>query len=497
MIRGTSIKLNTRASRSPLRQSHSTLPRASEHRAHSKATNMSTVKTKSSKLSPLKNTDLSELMNPLEAWKDPEDGAQELVARERIKDCLRQGLNILDLSSLSLSTLPDVLGRMHHIQYLSIANNKFSEIPRSLANLVNLREFNISNNVLKEVPDNIQEFKKLELFNAACNQIERVSKKLAYLPKIKKVMLSHNRILKFPGKIRRIEKLELEDQLPLASFADFSPEFATQWKKNFQYEFGSANLEMWLARYEEILRMPGTANCRAVFKERIGHLLNAMMKNSNLRTLCYDKAENVIGTCHDGILFSLFEMEILQIEDRIIALQLSDDEIRQEMEKVFNFYRLQELAVIHSDKYSNKQEIEADALETVLFFYNSPANTLTMPLSDERVRFMRYPHMSQATDDDVRKAVAQIQQEKREFGQDFLINFLSEKEFWSNYLACRYADYIAEHTKVFLDQLERLETQKDQITEYDYLTQVHAIAEDKKDSERRLFYQLTRNIVAD
>ncbi|CAM4850685.1 unnamed protein product [Rotaria magnacalcarata] len=87
---------------------------------------------------------------------------------------------------------------------------------------------------------------------------------------------------------------------------------------------------------------------RQMFKERIGTLLSAMVNNANFRKLCFDKAINVIQTSHDGILFSLFELEVQLVEQRIMELQLSDEEVRQEVERAFNFYRLQELAILRA-----------------------------------------------------------------------------------------------------------------------------------------------------
>ncbi|CAF4397549.1 unnamed protein product [Rotaria sp. Silwood2] len=257
-----------------------------------------------------------------------------------------------------------------------------------------------------------------------------------------------------------------------------------------------------MARFEEILRLPKAAKYGKAFKERISVLLDAMVKSPGLRSWCYDKARDVIATCHGGILFALFEMEVKQFEEKMIALELSDEEVRQEIERIFNFHRLQELALLHSEQHSHEpavttEEAQVDALETVLFFYASPANTLDMPLGGERLHFMCYPELFQVTDDDVRKAVAQIQREKRELGQDFLINFISDKESWVNYLESRYVDIIAEHTHIFMDQMEQLEARKDKISEYDYLTQANAMAKEKNDSEQRLYRQLTKNILAD
>ena len=501
-VRGTSLTLNQRHNRpasQQIRFHRRPLPR-SYPASHKNSLAPTTSKISAQTQSSTRPLTWPELTRSLEAWKDPESDAQEDKAKDRITDCFRRFSDSLDLSSLSLSTLPDVVGRMQHVQYLSIADNRFSDIPVPLVHLASLKLLNVSDNILTAISDIIKEFEKLEILNAECNQLAKVSEHLARLPKIRTVLLSHNRILEFPSNIHRIEELQLEDQCPPAVFADFSPEFAVQWVNVFQNEPGSGHLEMWLARYQEILRLAETVRYREAFRNRIGRLLDTMVNNRSLRTLCYDKARGVLETCHDGILFSLFEMEIKQVEEKMIALQLSDEEVFQEIERTFNFYRLQELALLHAERESqgappSTEDTEIDVLETVLFFYASPANTLDMPLGGERLHFMRYPDTARATHDDVAAAVARIRREKSELGQYVLVEFISDKEFWVSYLESRYTDIIAEHRQIFMNQMETLEDEKDQMSEYDYLTQANGIAEEKRESERRLYHQLTKNIV--
>ncbi|CAF5174343.1 unnamed protein product, partial [Rotaria magnacalcarata] len=427
MIRGTSSTKPQSHTQPVSRQSHSnSMPHRSSSTALISKEDKDIIRKlftqrQSLKLSSKKSLTLSELRQVLEAWKEPETFADVIEAKERIVDCFKQRLDSLNLSFLYLSTLPDVFDGMQHVHYLSIDNNYFSEIPRFLTKLTSLKRLNISSNVLSEVPDFIKEFKQLEFFNAESNQLKKVSEEMGRLPKLRTLMLAHNRIMKFPQNLYRIKNLELEDQIPLARFGDFSSEFEVRWKENFQYEATSGYFEIWMARYEEMLRMATAEKYRQMFEERISTLLNAMVNNANFRKLCFDKAINVIQTSHDGILFSLFELEVQLVEQRIMELQLSDEEVRQEVERAFNFYRLQELAILRAQigSYENNATAEeevVDAQETVLFYYISPENTLEMPLNCETPGFMYQPDTALADHHDVRKAVEEIRREKEECG---------------------------------------------------------------------------------
>lgn len=502
MIRGTAVTLNRHSNQANRRQQQQLrpvqVPRGPRQVSHT--TSGHTNANKSKKLPSSKPKTYEELKEVLNEWNDPEDDAQEVEAKKRIQDSYRRGSERLDLSCLSLSTLPDVFEAMSHVKDLTIANNYFSEIPDTLTKLSNLRRLDVSNNILTQIPDSIKELKKLERLNATCNQLNQVSEELGLLPKLQKVMLSHNRILKFPKNINRIKNTQLDDQIPPASFSDFSPDFAIQWQETFKYEGGSGFFEIWLARYEEILRSPSAAKDCPAFKQRIGMLLDGMTKYPNLRQYCYHTAQNIVSTCYDGILYSLYVMEIEHILEKIMALELSDEQVRLEIKRIYNFTRLQELATLHSercldDETSATEMIESYTLETILFFYVSSTSDLDMPFNDDKIRFMCRPKLPKVTNKDVEKAVAQIQHEKHERALNLLIDFVLERDFWLSYLSHRYSELIEEHTQTFMDQMERLEAEIDRMREYEYMKGAEAISEEKAVSEKKLFLQLTKNIM--
>lgn len=500
MIRGTSMRLNERAQRASITARVQSPTVGLRRAGRARASRSTTTRMKPVRVSIAKPMTLPELISSLESWEDPSTDAHDLTAKERIIDCFEQQSDSLDLSYLLLTTLPDAVGRLQHVQFLSIANNYFSEIPACLTRLTALRLLNVSNNVLEEVPDSIKQFAKLEFLNAASNQLCRVSDELGRLAKIETVILSHNRILEFPENIHRIDALEIDDQVAPASFEDFSVEFAQLWKDAVRNEGGAGNWEIWVARFQQILEQPNVELIAGELRERIGMLMNAMARSVSLRQQCFDEAVSVVATCYEGILFSLFVMEIRHIEEQISTWQLEDNEVRKQVERIFNFHELQQRAVRYAaedNDGSDDGESEMKALEASVCFYLSPANTLEMPLEDRKLRCTWKGTWTKASHQKICRVVWQIEDEKHELGEDYLADFVMDKEFWIGYLAVRYAKIIDEHTQIFMEQLDQLETRKHLICEYDYLTQSNALVEEKTDSERRLYRQLTRNIVAD
>ncbi|CAF0892345.1 unnamed protein product [Adineta ricciae] len=491
MIRGTSIRLQHRQNPAVLRRTRANKPSNEITTTQLQIVTLPTP--------PQPQLTLSELIESLETWRDPDDSAQDLIAKERIQDCFEQQSDSLDLSSLSLSTLPDAIGRMQHIQFLSLANNCFSELPEILVQLTDLKLLNLSYNTLVGIPDSIKLFEKLQFLNVSCNQLQKVSAELARLPHIETVLLPHNRILEFPDNIKSIKALEIHDQVPFARVDRFSVEFAKQWEATIKHEGDSGYFEIWMARFEEILKLEHIERYADALQGRVGKIMNLMVKSAQLRQRCFIEANKFIATCYDGLLFSLFVMETIYLEEKMMILELSDDEVRQAMEQIYNFRRLQDLAILYARKQidettTTERDAEIVELEASLLFYSSSANTLDMPLDKENSRFINdVPRISL----DVQMTVQLIEQEKREAGEDYLVDYLIDKEVWVFYLEVRYADIIAEHTGIFMEQLDELEARKSTMLDYDYLVEANALVEEKTDSEQRLYRQLTKNIVKD
>lgn len=191
---------------------------------------------KSADLSSQKSLTLSELRERLEAWDDPTSVEETMEAKNRILCCFILRSHSLDLSFLSLNTLPDVFDGMQHIQHLSISNNSFSELPQCLTKLASLKKLNISNNALNELPDYIKEFKQLEFLNCEHNKLRKISEELGYLSQLRTLKLGHNRIMQLPSNIHHITNVTLNDQLPLTSFSEFSSQFTVQRELTFRYK---------------------------------------------------------------------------------------------------------------------------------------------------------------------------------------------------------------------------------------------------------------------
>ncbi|WP_413726342.1 hypothetical protein [Sodalis sp. RH16] len=121
----------------------------------------------------------------------PGQGEKRSIAVQRMMECERNDSNILDLSSLGLTSLPPVLPKKHQILY--IHDNQLSDITPVLA--PNLMELNASDNRLTILPDMNNHY-KLKSLNVSHNHLTVLSNNLP--PALEILNIGNNRLKKLP-----------------------------------------------------------------------------------------------------------------------------------------------------------------------------------------------------------------------------------------------------------------------------------------------------------
>jgi Leucine-rich repeat (LRR) protein/serine/threonine protein phosphatase PrpC len=157
-------------------------------------------------------------------------------------------IEVLDVRSNHIVTLPDAVGRLTALRTLRIANNTCSELPHTLtllhglseldigqndfgkfglspaiANLTSLRHLLLQWNALERLPDSIGSMSNLRWLDAAINRMAELPDSFAALDELEQLELSHNSFTALPPSVLRMTSLvrlelignELED-LPAA-----------------------------------------------------------------------------------------------------------------------------------------------------------------------------------------------------------------------------------------------------------------------------------------
>jgi len=83
------------------------------------------------------------------------------------------GIEGLNLTYCLIDTLPDEIGRLSELKYLSLRLNFLSSLPDALSYLDSLEVLDLSNNHLRMIPESLAEMRKLKKVNLANDEAEK------------------------------------------------------------------------------------------------------------------------------------------------------------------------------------------------------------------------------------------------------------------------------------------------------------------------------------
>jgi len=120
---------------------------------------------------------------------------------------LLRNLEIVNLGSNKLTTLPSAIKELERLHELRIDNNKIDDISHVVGSK-SLRTLDISDNRITELAEDIFTMPNLEHFSAQRNQIEHISSEMMSAPsRIHDLDLSQNSLRAIPGTIRNMSEL--------------------------------------------------------------------------------------------------------------------------------------------------------------------------------------------------------------------------------------------------------------------------------------------------
>ncbi|XP_022135402.1 plant intracellular Ras-group-related LRR protein 6 [Momordica charantia] len=109
---------------------------------------------------------------------------------------------ILDLSGLSLDSLPNPTLNLAAISHLDLSNNNLQMIPESLtARLLNLVAFDVHSNQLKSLPNSIGCLSKLKILNLSGNLIASLPSTIDNCKSLEELNANFNQLTRLPDTI--------------------------------------------------------------------------------------------------------------------------------------------------------------------------------------------------------------------------------------------------------------------------------------------------------
>ncbi|HEY2913658.1 MAG TPA: COR domain-containing protein [Candidatus Angelobacter sp.] len=140
------------------------------------------------------------------------EGWQE--ARQRIEEAKRSNAAELDLNGLNLTTVPEWLGQLNHLQRLDLSQNRFTNLPKSLGELDQLRMLDLSRNQLTTLPESLGQLNQLQALYLGYNQLTNLPESLGQLSQLYGLNLNNNQLTNLPeslGQLSQLHNLDLSD----------------------------------------------------------------------------------------------------------------------------------------------------------------------------------------------------------------------------------------------------------------------------------------------
>jgi len=124
--------------------------------------------------------------------------------------------NIRELycSNNQLTSLPESIGNLIHLEILDCSGNQLTFLPESIGNLRNLGALHCSNNQLTYLPQSIGNLQNLEVLNCSSNQLTSLPGFIENLDNLKMLLCTENPLDFFSQEIvtrvytRRIDNVE-------------------------------------------------------------------------------------------------------------------------------------------------------------------------------------------------------------------------------------------------------------------------------------------------
>src|SRR5579862_6213939 len=109
------------------------------------------------------------------------EGDSRVRAAEKIRRCYATNATELDLRSSRLTSLPDCMGNLQNLYFLTLSDNALDSLSDWLGDLKNLQYLNASNNRLKSVTAKIGNLQNLRTLTLCDNALEWLPREIDQL----------------------------------------------------------------------------------------------------------------------------------------------------------------------------------------------------------------------------------------------------------------------------------------------------------------------------
>lgn len=351
----------------------------------------------------------------------------------RIQQCY--DCQILDLSGLDLSELPETFGELKNLKNtltINLEKNKLNSLPNSIYKLDKLSTLNLSKNEFINFPDFVYAFKNC-LIDIRNNPISNLTKK--------KIEFFYNRSIQL-GKLSSFilddfEKNDINSLLAqyfLVKVIQSSPLSSARSDETFDNWAAGVSIDDALNFSHFLLKLSDTADAQSRvglerLKQRLYYVLLELEEHKDLRPICFNFAKDSLVNCGNNASLGLNRMEHAILNAKAERGEIGPDILAK---IVVQQFRLSKIEPVICEKLKHlSPSIQVEAYLAVQLKLRGLWDLL-IPEQD-----MLYPKLSGIKEeelDGINKLLT-----KAEKGPEFL-DFFAHHEAWKLYLERTYPE---------------------------------------------------------
>lgn len=113
-----------------------------------------------------------------------------------------------------ITSLPETIGQLNSLQMLDFSDNALTALPESVGRLAKLQKIEISNNQIKCLPSSVGLLSGLQSLDLSHNELAGLPDSMGDLDRLQTLLLPHNKLVSIPesvGRLRSLQRLDISD----------------------------------------------------------------------------------------------------------------------------------------------------------------------------------------------------------------------------------------------------------------------------------------------
>ncbi|MBK5011651.1 hypothetical protein IAE33_003511 [Pseudomonas sp. S60] len=456
----------------------------------------------------------------------------------------------LALANMQLSEVPaGFLQPFRSVRALNLDNNALTSLPQTLSRLLHLQELTLSRNVLRLDAasfDTLAGMSRLSVLDLSENRLGNFGLALDRLPRLRQLGLRGVGLTQVPAHLERAVSLEYVDlrdnhisELPATLSAQ-----RAQWRQRIALvgnplpdiyrdlwvdashtsdselssEGDAFHISRWMehldaearalrtAQWNRLLAEPGSGDfftlvgeltdtsdfrlARGDLEGRLWAMFDTIEQHTGLREQMFALASEP-RTCVDSVIssFGLLEVRLLSAAVEGAAGGDAEGEL---LSLARRFFRLDQVEAYARQDMSRRETggENVDQIEVSLAYRVGLASKLDLP---GQARTMEFESSAGVSQQDLDAAEAHVR--KAEAGEQ-LVKDISERGFWSDHLQARHGAVFEAIREPFAEQMERLYADRQSMIDAVYDRRAKAIAKACDSAVKAKMLELTRQAMA-